>query len=82
MPQTPVVGRFMDTLGAFYEIVDEDSPIEQARRAKLLPPDHNYNLQPPGRQQARDFYASIPLFGHLDFPLSVRLSVALHLGRV
>ncbi|XP_052803068.1 acyl-CoA-binding domain-containing protein 5-like isoform X2 [Mya arenaria] len=49
MPQTQVVGDFMDKLGAFYEVVDEESPIEQARTArsaKSLPPDHNYNLQP------------------------------------
>ncbi|XP_052258659.1 acyl-CoA-binding domain-containing protein 5-like isoform X2 [Dreissena polymorpha] len=54
MPQTQVVGDFMDKLGAFYEIVDEDSPIERARRAnsklvplpKLMPQDHNYNIPP------------------------------------
>ena len=28
MPQTNDVGKFMETLGSFYEIVDEDSPIE------------------------------------------------------
>ena len=28
MPQTNDVGKFMETLGSFYEIVDEDSPIQ------------------------------------------------------
>ena len=30
MPQTNDVGKFMETLGSFYEIVDEDSPIDNA----------------------------------------------------
>ena len=29
MPQTNDVGKFMETLGSFYEIVDEDSPIQK-----------------------------------------------------
>lgn len=41
MPQTQVVGDFMEKLGAFYEIVDEDSPIDEAIRKnpESVPPD-------------------------------------------
>ena len=28
MPQTQVVGDFVDTLGTFYEMVDEEPPME------------------------------------------------------
>ena len=38
MPQTNDVGKFMETLGSFYEIVDEDSPIEDNQMA--LVPNH------------------------------------------
>ncbi|KAK3605989.1 hypothetical protein CHS0354_019670 [Potamilus streckersoni] len=30
MPQTPTVGNFMGKIGAFYELVDEPSPVEEA----------------------------------------------------
>ena len=38
MPQTKDVGNFMETLGSFYEIVDEDSPLDDDQMSRI--PNH------------------------------------------
>ena len=47
MPQTATVGDFMQTLGTFYEIVDEESPIEEAMRTNpdSVPDDLKVNAE-------------------------------------
>ncbi|XP_053408964.1 acyl-CoA-binding domain-containing protein 5-like isoform X2 [Mercenaria mercenaria] len=46
MPQTQVVGDFMEVLGSFYEIVDEDSPMKTRSVLNGVALDDGYNTEP------------------------------------
>ena len=45
MPQTQVVGDFMEVLGNFYEIVDEDSPMKTRPVPNGVSHDDGYNTE-------------------------------------
>lgn len=61
MPQTSVVGEFMQTLGSFYEIVDEESPIEVAMKSNpdSVPKDLNQNMSSKWEIVGTDILARI-----------------------
>ncbi|XP_060578829.1 acyl-CoA-binding domain-containing protein 5-like [Ruditapes philippinarum] len=45
MPQTQVVGDFMEVLGSFYEVVDEDSPMKTRAAPNGMSLDDGYNTE-------------------------------------